>query len=71
MTSQHAVVVGGTKGLGRIIVQNFLARGFAVSVVSRHKPADITESPQLRHFAGDHRLPLGPQVRPPRVVVLV
>lgn len=53
MTKQHAVVVGGTKGLGRIIVQNFLARGCSVSVVSRHKPADFADGPSLRHFAAD------------------
>jgi NAD(P)-dependent dehydrogenase (short-subunit alcohol dehydrogenase family) len=53
MSQQHAVVVGGTKGLGRIVVEKFLARGCSVSVVSRHKPADIKEGPQLRHFAAD------------------
>jgi NAD(P)-dependent dehydrogenase (short-subunit alcohol dehydrogenase family) len=53
MSEQHAIVVGGTKGLGRIIVQNFLARGYSVSVVSRHKPADFAEGARLRHFAAD------------------
>jgi NAD(P)-dependent dehydrogenase (short-subunit alcohol dehydrogenase family) len=53
MTKQHAVVVGGTKGLGRIVVQNFLARGCDVSVVSRHKPAEFANGPALRHFAAD------------------
>jgi NAD(P)-dependent dehydrogenase (short-subunit alcohol dehydrogenase family) len=53
MSELHAVVVGGTKGLGRIIVENFLARGCSVSVVSRGKPADFEEGPRLRHFAAD------------------
>jgi NAD(P)-dependent dehydrogenase (short-subunit alcohol dehydrogenase family) len=53
MNKQHVVVVGGTKGLGRIIVANFLARGCPVSVVSRHKPVDFAEGPNLRHFAAD------------------
>jgi 3-oxoacyl-[acyl-carrier protein] reductase len=53
MSGQHAVVVGGTRGLGRIIVENFLARGCVVSVVSRRKPADFAEGPRLRHFAVD------------------
>ena len=44
MSEQHAVVVGGTRGLGRLVVENFLARGFSVSVVSRHKPAGFAES---------------------------
>jgi len=53
MNKQHAVVIGGTKGLGRIIVANFLARGCSVSVVSRQKPVDFAEGPSLRHFAAD------------------
>ena len=53
MSEQHAVVVGGTRGLGRIIVENFLARGGSVSVVSRHKPDEFPEGPRLRHFAAD------------------
>jgi NAD(P)-dependent dehydrogenase (short-subunit alcohol dehydrogenase family) len=53
MSEQHAVVVGGTKGLGRIIVENFRARGCVVSVVSRSKPAEFAEGPRLRHFAAD------------------
>ena len=53
MTKQHAVVVGGTRGLGRIVVERFLARGCSVSVVSRRKPADFPEEGRLRHFAAD------------------
>lgn len=53
MSVAHAVVVGGTRGLGRIVVENFLARGFSVSVVSRQKPAGFEESARLRHVAAD------------------
>ena len=53
MSEQHAVVVGGTRGLGRLVAENFLARGFSVSVVSRHKPASFEESARLRHVAAD------------------
>jgi NAD(P)-dependent dehydrogenase (short-subunit alcohol dehydrogenase family) len=53
MSQQHAVVVGGTRGLGRLVAENFLARGFSVSVVSRHKPAGFAESARLRHVAAD------------------
>ena len=53
MSEQHAVVVGGTRGLGRLVAENFLARGFSVSVVSRHKPAGFEESARLRHVAAD------------------
>ena len=53
MTVQHAVVVGGTRGLGRVVVERFLARGCAVSVVSRQRPADFPEQAGLRHFPAD------------------
>jgi 3-oxoacyl-[acyl-carrier protein] reductase len=57
MSEQHAVVVGGTKGLGRIIVEKFLARGCRLSVVSRNKPAEFAEGPRLRHFSADLEKP--------------
>jgi NAD(P)-dependent dehydrogenase (short-subunit alcohol dehydrogenase family) len=57
MSGQHVVVVGGTRGLGRIIVENFRARGCSVSVVSRRKPAEFVEGPHLRHFAADLEKP--------------
>jgi NAD(P)-dependent dehydrogenase (short-subunit alcohol dehydrogenase family) len=53
MTKLHAVVVGGTRGLGRIVVERLLARGCSVSVVSRRKPADFPDDARLRHFAAD------------------
>jgi len=49
----HAVVVGGTRGLGRVVVERFLARSCAVSVISRQRPADFPERPGLRHFSAD------------------
>jgi NAD(P)-dependent dehydrogenase (short-subunit alcohol dehydrogenase family) len=49
----HAVVAGGTKGLGLVVVERFLARGFAVTVLSR-KPSDRhLGHPQIRHLAVD------------------
>ena len=53
MNVQHAVVVGGTRGLGRVVVERFLTRGCAVSVVSRQRPADFPEQATLRHFPAD------------------
>jgi NAD(P)-dependent dehydrogenase (short-subunit alcohol dehydrogenase family) len=53
MSVQHAVVVGGTRGLGKAVVQRFLARGCTVSVVSRQRPADFSERESLRHFPAD------------------
>jgi NAD(P)-dependent dehydrogenase (short-subunit alcohol dehydrogenase family) len=49
----HAVVIGGTRGLGRVVVERFLARGCAVSVVSRQRPADFPDQDGLRHFSAD------------------
>jgi NAD(P)-dependent dehydrogenase (short-subunit alcohol dehydrogenase family) len=53
MSGQHVVVVGGTRGLGRLIAENFRTRGCSVSVVSRRKPAGFVEDSSLRHFAAD------------------
>lgn len=51
--SDHAVVIGGTRGLGRVVVERFRARGCAVSVVSRNRPDDFETHPGLRHFSAD------------------
>ncbi len=48
----HAVVVGGTRASGAIMVESFLARGCAVSVVSRNKPADFPERAAAAAFPG-------------------
>jgi NAD(P)-dependent dehydrogenase (short-subunit alcohol dehydrogenase family) len=47
MSATHAVVVGGSRGLGLVVVERFLARGCTVTVLSR--------SPSDRH-AGDDRV---------------
>jgi NAD(P)-dependent dehydrogenase (short-subunit alcohol dehydrogenase family) len=49
----HAIVVGGTRGLGRVVVERFLERGCIVSVVSRQRPADFPDQAGLRHFPAD------------------
>ncbi|MCF8463080.1 MAG: SDR family oxidoreductase [Rickettsiaceae bacterium] len=35
----HVVIVGGSKGLGRVVAENFLTRGFLVTVLSRTRPS--------------------------------
>ena len=50
MSPGHAVVVGGTRGLGRVVVERFLARGFDVTAISRNPPAGPSEA---RHVAAD------------------
>ena len=53
MVTGQAVIVGGTKGLGREVAERFLARGHAVTVVSRQRPAALKNDPRLRHVAVD------------------
>lgn len=47
----HVLVVGGSKGLGRVIAKRFLARGFQVTILSRSPPLDSCEN--LRHVSVD------------------
>jgi NAD(P)-dependent dehydrogenase (short-subunit alcohol dehydrogenase family) len=51
MTTELAVVVGGTKGLGRVVTERFKARGMAVTVISRSVPSE--ETCGVRHVAAD------------------
>ncbi len=41
MGKDHVLVVGGTKGLGRIVAKRFLERGCVVSLLSRNRPQDL------------------------------
>lgn len=49
----HAVVVGGTKGLGLAVVDRFLNRGFDVTVLSRNPSSKHAENPKVRHVPVD------------------
>ena len=40
MSNPHVVVVGGTKGLGRVVTQTFLDAGACVTVLSRSAPTE-------------------------------
>jgi NAD(P)-dependent dehydrogenase (short-subunit alcohol dehydrogenase family) len=40
MDESHALIIGGTRGMGRSLVGRFLKEGRAVSVVARRPPAD-------------------------------
>jgi NAD(P)-dependent dehydrogenase (short-subunit alcohol dehydrogenase family) len=53
MTRQHAVVVGGSRGLGLVVVDRFLARGFIVSVLSRCPSERHAGNQNVRHLAID------------------
>src|SRR5688572_19286217 len=47
------VVTGGTKGLGRVIADAFLARGARVWILSRSAPSSPVVHPGLRHLVAD------------------
>jgi len=51
--SGHALVVGGTHGLGRVVSERFLARGCRVTVLARKVPADAALAARVAHVAVD------------------
>lgn len=51
MSGGHAIVVGGTRGLGRVVVERFLARDLNVTILSRNPPTE--RSARLRHVKVD------------------
>jgi len=53
VSTQHAVVVGGTRGLGLVVVERFLARGCNVTVISRTPSSHHAGNARIRHLAVD------------------
>jgi len=53
VSGEHAVVVGGTRGLGLVVVERFLARGCNVTVISRNPSQRHAGSPQVHHLPAD------------------
>jgi NAD(P)-dependent dehydrogenase (short-subunit alcohol dehydrogenase family) len=51
--SGFALVVGGTRGLGRVVVERFLARGVPVAVLSRNAPPPGHWGVDVRHVPAD------------------
>ncbi len=52
-SKEQVVVVGGTKGLGKVVVERFLARGYPVTVLSRKPPEQSGANPLLHHVSVD------------------
>lgn len=50
-TKEHALIVGGTRGAGRVAVRLLRAEGQAVSVIARNLPAQ--REPGVRYWAAD------------------
>ena len=53
MSAQHAVVVGGTRGLGLVVVEQLLSRGCNVTILSRNPSPRHADNFSVRHVAVD------------------
>jgi NAD(P)-dependent dehydrogenase (short-subunit alcohol dehydrogenase family) len=53
----HVVIVGGTRGLGRIVTERFGRSGASVTVVSRSAIQGSAEQDSVRHIAADLESP--------------
>jgi NAD(P)-dependent dehydrogenase (short-subunit alcohol dehydrogenase family) len=53
VSAQHAVVVGGTRGLGLVVVERLLARGCNVTVISQRPSPRHAGNERVRHLAVD------------------
>lgn len=51
---QHSLVIGGTRGIGREVVNCFVEAGHCVSVVGLHKPSsEYLDHPSVRFWEAD------------------
>jgi NAD(P)-dependent dehydrogenase (short-subunit alcohol dehydrogenase family) len=49
----HVMIVGGTRGLGRVVTERFVRSGATVTVVSRHPLQFAAAEQRVRHVAAD------------------
>jgi 3-oxoacyl-[acyl-carrier protein] reductase len=51
---EHALIIGGTKGAGRVAARMLRAEGYAVSVIARRRPAATAQrTPGVRYWEAD------------------
>jgi NAD(P)-dependent dehydrogenase (short-subunit alcohol dehydrogenase family) len=56
----HALILGGTRGLGREVLKLFSASGYKISVIGRREPSlEDRELPGVKHWIAD----LGPDAK--------
>lgn len=51
--NQHALIIGGTKGIGKAIARRFLEAGYLVSVIGRTEPIMESKNKQIRYYRLD------------------
>lgn len=52
MVKEHALIIGGTRGIGREVVDRFLENGFDISVLSR-RPPDTNSHQNVTYVQSD------------------
>jgi NAD(P)-dependent dehydrogenase (short-subunit alcohol dehydrogenase family) len=55
MKAPHSLIVGGTRGIGREVVDHFLRQGHKVSVIARHLPERKARRPRAHYWSVDVR----------------
>jgi NAD(P)-dependent dehydrogenase (short-subunit alcohol dehydrogenase family) len=53
VSTPHAIVVGGTRGLGLVVVERLLSRGFEVTILSRNPSPRHAGKSRIRHVEVD------------------
>ena len=51
--SQHALIIGGTKGIGKAVARRFLEEGCLVSVIGRTEPIMESKNREIRYYQLD------------------